>query len=122
MTGAGAGNEIEQAERRHEPYEVVDLINEAIAPDEAPAAAAPAAAATTAAAASAAGSQEADTDAPIIVAVTACPTGIAHTFMAAEGLRRAAEQLGHTMKVETQGSVGAKTRPTSSGFTGTRPY
>ncbi len=44
----------------------------------------------------------------LLVGITSCPTGIAHTFMAAEGLRRAAEQLGHTMKVETQGSVGAK--------------
>jgi fructose PTS system EIIBC or EIIC component len=44
----------------------------------------------------------------ILVAITSCPTGIAHTFMAAEGLRRAAEDLGHTIKVETQGSVGAK--------------
>ncbi|HWC11469.1 MAG TPA: PTS fructose-like transporter subunit IIB [Acidimicrobiales bacterium] len=43
-----------------------------------------------------------------IVAVTSCPTGIAHTFMAAEGLLRAAESLGHSIKVETQGSVGAK--------------
>lgn len=43
-----------------------------------------------------------------IVAVTACPTGIAHTFMAAEGVRRGAESLGHTIKVETQGSVGAQ--------------
>jgi fructose PTS system EIIBC or EIIC component len=43
-----------------------------------------------------------------LVAVTSCPTGIAHTFMAAEGLRKAAEDLGHWIKVETQGSVGAK--------------
>jgi PTS system fructose-specific IIC component len=43
-----------------------------------------------------------------LVAVTSCPTGIAHTFMAAEGLRKAAEELGHWIKVETQGSVGAK--------------
>ena len=43
-----------------------------------------------------------------IVAVTSCPTGIAHTFMAAEGLRKGAEELGHWIKVETQGSVGAK--------------
>ena len=42
------------------------------------------------------------------VAITSCPTGIAHTFMAAEGLRRAAEALGHEIKVETQGSVGAQ--------------
>src|SRR5260370_16947357 len=43
-----------------------------------------------------------------IVAITSCPTGIAHTFMAAESLQRGAEALGHTMKVETQGSVGAQ--------------
>jgi PTS system fructose-specific IIC component len=43
-----------------------------------------------------------------LVGVTSCPTGIAHTFMAAEALRKAAEALGHQIKVETQGSVGAK--------------
>lgn len=44
----------------------------------------------------------------LLVAVTACPTGIAHTFMAAEALRQAAEAKGFRIKVETQGSVGAK--------------
>jgi PTS system fructose-specific IIC component len=43
-----------------------------------------------------------------IVAITSCPTGIAHTFMAAEGLQAAAEVLGHPIRVETQGSVGAR--------------
>lgn len=43
-----------------------------------------------------------------IVAVTACPTGIAHTFMAAEALRKSAARLGYEIKVETQGSVGSK--------------
>ncbi|BDG01447.1 PTS fructose-like transporter subunit IIB [Anaeromyxobacter oryzae] len=43
-----------------------------------------------------------------IVAITSCPTGIAHTFMAAEGLEQAAKALGHRIKVETQGSVGAR--------------
>ncbi len=43
-----------------------------------------------------------------IVAITSCPTGIAHTFMAAEGLQKGAEALGHRIKVETQGSVGAQ--------------
>ncbi|WP_432721383.1 fructose-specific PTS transporter subunit EIIC [Jeongeupia wiesaeckerbachi] len=43
-----------------------------------------------------------------IVAITSCPTGIAHTFMAAEGLQTAAAKLGHTIHVETQGSVGAQ--------------
>ncbi len=43
-----------------------------------------------------------------LVGVTSCPTGIAHTFMAAEGLKKAAEALGYEMKVETQGSVGSQ--------------
>lgn len=41
-----------------------------------------------------------------IVAVTACPTGIAHTYMAAERLEKAARRLGHVIKVETQGAMG----------------
>ena len=41
-----------------------------------------------------------------IVAVTACPTGIAHTYMAAEKLETVAKELGHTIKVETQGAIG----------------
>lgn len=43
-----------------------------------------------------------------VVAVTACPTGIAHTYMAAEKLQQAADRLGVRMKVETQGSIGAE--------------
>src|SRR6266480_6645793 len=49
-----------------------------------------------------------------IVALTSCPTGIAHTFMAAEGLQKGAEALGHTIKVETQGSVGAQNTLTAA--------
>lgn len=49
-----------------------------------------------------------------IVAITSCPTGIAHTFMAAEGLEQGAAKLGHTIKVETQGSVGAQNQLTPS--------
>ena len=57
----------------------------------------------------AARSNDAGTDAgKRIVAVTSCPTGIAHTFMAAEGLQQAAKALGHAIRVETQGSVGAQ--------------
>lgn len=41
-----------------------------------------------------------------IVAVTACPTGIAHTYMAAEQLEKTAKKLGHEIKVETQGAMG----------------
>ncbi len=40
------------------------------------------------------------------VAVTACPTGIAHTYMAAAQLEKTAIELGHTIKVETQGAMG----------------
>lgn len=43
-----------------------------------------------------------------LVAVTSCPTGIAHTFMAAEGLDKAAKKAGCTIKIETRGSGGAK--------------
>ncbi|QQE89717.1 PTS fructose-like transporter subunit IIB [Azotobacter chroococcum] len=45
---------------------------------------------------------------PRLVAVTACPTGVAHTFMAAEALQQAAKQLGYALQVETRGSVGAR--------------
>lgn len=45
-----------------------------------------------------------------IVAVTACPTGIAHTYMAAEALERAAKKLGYKIKVETQGAMGVENR------------
>ncbi len=41
-----------------------------------------------------------------IVAVTACPTGIAHTYMAAEQLEKYAKKFGHAIKVETQGAMG----------------
>ena len=47
-----------------------------------------------------------------IVAITSCPTGIAHTYMAAEGLEKGAKKLGHTIKVETQGSIGVENRLT----------
>lgn len=43
-----------------------------------------------------------------LIAVTSCPTGIAHTYMAAEALQIAAKEMGHEIKVETQGSVGAE--------------
>lgn len=43
-----------------------------------------------------------------IVAITSCPTGVAHTFMAAEALEQGAAEAGHQIKVETQGSVGAQ--------------
>ncbi len=48
-----------------------------------------------------------------ILAVTACPVGIAHTYMAAENLQKAADDMGVDMKVETQGSIGAENELTS---------
>jgi len=45
---------------------------------------------------------------PKLVAITACPTGVAHTFMAAEALQQAAIRKGYDLKVETRGSVGAR--------------
>lgn len=48
-----------------------------------------------------------------LVGVTSCPTGIAHTFMAAEALLKGAAAMGYTMKVETRGSVGAKNELTA---------
>jgi fructose PTS system EIIBC or EIIC component len=43
-----------------------------------------------------------------LLAITSCPNGIAHTYMAAENLQKAADKLGHQMKVETQGSIGVE--------------
>ena len=53
-----------------------------------------------------------------IVGITSCPTGIAHTFMAAEGLEKGAQALGNTIKVETQGSVGAQNTLTPADIAG----
>ena len=53
-------------------------------------------------------SVEVKKDDVFIVAVTACPTGIAHTYMAAEAIEKKAKELGYQIKVETRGSGGAK--------------
>ena len=55
-----------------------------------------------------------------VVAITACPTGIAHTYMAAEGLEQQAKKMGVRIKVETQGSGGAKNVLTSADIAGAR--
>lgn len=57
-------------------------------------------------------STTASTGSKKIVAITACPTGVAHTFMAAEALEAEGKRLGHQIKVETRGSVGAKNQLT----------
>jgi fructose-specific phosphotransferase system IIB component len=49
-----------------------------------------------------------------IVAITACPTGIAHTYMAAASLEKTAKRLGHEIKVETQGAMGIENKLTES--------
>ncbi|KPQ23722.1 MAG: PTS system, fructose-specific IIC component [Halomonas sp. HL-48] len=77
----------------------------ATAKREAPLYQAPVASAASHASPSAAGGQK-------IVAVTACPTGVAHTFMAAEALAEAGRAMGHAIRVETQGSVGAQDKLT----------
>jgi len=91
--------------------EVVARISEALGDSPAPAATAPTTAPTTA-------TSTAPTAAPApaatsgsakrLVAVTACPTGIAHTYMAAEALEAAAARAGVELTVETQGSAGSK--------------
>ena len=101
--------------------EVVDLVNNVVsAPGATPAPAkAPAAAATGGAAAAATATPSAPSElapaAPAarrsLVAVTACPTGIAHTYMAAEALEAAAARAGVDIAVETQGSAGSTPLP-----------
>lgn len=105
------------------PEEVVDLVNTVVsapaatpAPAKAPAAAA--APASGAAGAPAAAAQVPSEPAPTapqarrsLVAVTACPTGIAHTYMAAEALEAAAARAGVEIAVETQGSAGSTPLP-----------
>ena len=59
-------------------------------------------------------SEKSDKNAKFIVAVTACPTGIAHTYMAAESLEKKAKEIGCKIKVETRGSGGAKNVLTES--------
>ena len=90
--------------------EIVELVNGALGVGEKKAEAKPAeAAAAVPATTPAAAEKEAPAaSAPVkkIVAVTACPTGIAHTYMAADALKYAAEELGYDLKVETQGSSG----------------
>ena len=51
-------------------------------------------------------------DRPISLRVTACPTGIAHTYMAEDALKKKAKELGVEIKVETNGSEGIKNRLT----------
>ncbi len=101
------------------PQDVVDLVNGVVSlPAASAAPAKPAVAAAAPAAASAATTPVATEPAPAapaarrsLVAVTACPTGIAHTYMAAEALEAAAARAGIDIAVETQGSAGSTPLP-----------
>lgn len=86
--------------------EIVELVNGALGVGEKKAEAKPAEAAPAAAPAAEKEAPAASAPVKKIVAVTACPTGIAHTYMAADALKYAAEELGYDLKVETQGSSG----------------
>lgn len=91
--------------------EIVALVNGALGVGEKKAEAIPAEAVATPATAEQE-APKASEGAPAVkklVAVTACPTGIAHTYMAADALKYAAEELGYDLKVETQGSSGNET-------------
>ncbi|MGP9683975.1 PTS fructose transporter subunit IIABC [Brachybacterium sp. AOP3-A1-3] len=108
-----------------EPQEVSDLVMGVIEPEpsaqpaaasgDAAAAGSPGAAGTVgavgavgavAAGSTAASSDSTAGDAPVLLAITSCPTGIAHTYMAAESLENAAKEKGVELHVETQGSGG----------------
>ena len=70
--------------------------------------------------AKAAAAATADTAGYDLVAITACPTGIAHTYMAAEALENKAKEMGLRIKVETQGSAGAKNVLTAEDIAGAK--
>ena len=91
------------------PAQVVALVAGVVGNE--PPAAAPVAAAPAEAAPPAAASTPTASGARSLVAVTACPTGIAHTYMAAEALEAAAARAGVAIQVETQGSAGSKPLP-----------
>ena len=95
--------------------EVVAIVRNAIGEgDAAPAAAAPAAAAAAPAATAVADGLSVDGRPARIVAVTACATGIAHTFMAADALTAAGKKSGIDLVVEPQGSSGYQALPSSA--------
>lgn len=95
--------------------EIVELVEGAVADKPAAHAAAPAGASAAGTTGESAGFAPVTAEAPAagngikrLVAVTACPTGIAHTYMAADSLVAAAKEVGVDLQVETQGSSGAK--------------
>ncbi|GAB3993727.1 PTS fructose transporter subunit IIABC [Nocardioides marmoraquaticus] len=95
------------------PEEAAELVSSVVEDKPAPAAEAPAptASAPAVAAAPAAAAPAAESRTRSLVAVTACPTGIAHTYMAAEALEAAATKAGVEIQVETQGSAGSTPLP-----------
>ena len=85
------------------PAEIVALVQAVVEPKADAPAAAPAAPVAAASAAL-----------PVIVGVTACPTGIAHTYMAADSLVAAGKELGYDVQIETQGSGGVTPLPAAT--------
>ncbi|MEY2849531.1 MAG: hypothetical protein RI885_2198, partial [Actinomycetota bacterium] len=93
------------------PQEIVDLVDGAVSDAPKTATAGAGASASTpgdAAGDAPASAAAAEKQRPVLVGVTACPTGIAHTYMAADSLVAAAERAGAVLHVETQGSSGTK--------------
>jgi PTS system fructose-specific IIC component len=100
---------IEKLRQAQDPQVIADTINAVTAPEgsAAPAAAAAAAAAPVATATAPAAAPESGAGRSLkFVGVTSCPTGIAHTYMAAESLEQAMKAAGHSITIETQGSGG----------------
>ena len=100
---------VEQLRQAPDAQTVVDLIGGVVEPKEE----ASTSSATALPAPGHAAVTNAASDTPRIVAITACPTGIAHTYMAADYLRAAGKKLGVDVKVEPQGSTA--TEPLSTG-------
>ena len=102
--------EAEAEEERKQAEQAAMIVEKATGSGEGAGTAGAGAASVAAAAAGAA----ADSGKPFVAAVTACPTGIAHTYMAAEALERKAAAMGIDIKVETNGSGGVKNTLTAA--------
>lgn len=102
---------VESLRNASSPDEVVNLVDGVVNPSPTAPAPTPQTAAPTAPASPAAKPVEAP---KTIVAITACPTGIAHTYMAADALAAAAKEAGVTLVVETQGSSGSTPIPSDT--------
>lgn len=94
--------------------EIVALVDAVLEPSAAPVAPAAPAAPAAPELATHLAAPAAETERPVVVAVTACPTGIAHTFMAADHLVNAGKEMGVDVQVETQGSGSVTPLPSAT--------